>query len=42
MKPDKQLHEAWENAVALSDAWLVFAYAKNKKGFMSFTSTTII
>jgi hypothetical protein len=33
MKPDKQLHEAWENAVALSDAWLVFAYAKNKKRF---------
>ena len=33
MEPDKQLLEAWENAVALGEAWLVFAYAKNKKRF---------
>jgi len=33
MEPDKQLLEAWENAVALGNAWLVFAYAKNKKRF---------
>jgi hypothetical protein len=33
MKADKHLLKAWENAVALSEAWLVFAYAKNKKRF---------
>jgi len=33
MEPDKQLVEAWENAVALGSAWLVFAYAKNKMRF---------
>ncbi len=33
MKPNKQLLEAWENAVALGSAWLVFAYAKNKERY---------
>jgi hypothetical protein len=33
MAPDKQLLEAWENAVALGNAWLVFAYAKNRKRY---------
>ena len=33
MEPDKQLLEAWENAVALGNAWLEFAYARNKERF---------
>ena len=33
MEPDKQLLEAWENAVPLGSAWLEFAYAKNKRSF---------
>ena len=39
MDPDKQLLEAWENAVALGNAWLVFAYAKNKKRFRELQRT---
>jgi hypothetical protein len=33
MKPSKQLLEAWKNAVALGNAWLVFAYARSEKRF---------
>jgi hypothetical protein len=33
MEPDRPPLEAWENAVALGNAWLVFAYAKNKRRF---------
>jgi hypothetical protein len=33
MKPNKRLLKAWENAIALGNAWLVFAYAKNRKRY---------
>jgi hypothetical protein len=33
MEPDKQLLEAWDNGVALGDAWWAFADADNKKRF---------
>jgi|SRR5271166_480303 len=33
MEPDKLLLEAWENGVALGDAWLAFANAENRKRY---------
>jgi hypothetical protein len=33
MEPDKQSLEAWENGVALGDAWWAFANAGNKRRF---------
>jgi hypothetical protein len=33
MEPDKQLLEAWENGVALGDAWLALADAENRKRY---------
>ncbi len=33
MKPKKQLLEAWEAADALGNAWLVYAYPRNKQRF---------
>jgi hypothetical protein len=33
MEPDKQPLEAWENSIALGDAWWAFADADNKKRF---------
>ena len=33
MEPDKQLLEAWENGVALGDAWLALADGENRKRY---------